>query len=156
MTRYRVRQLALRGICHATESYKLVQTALLYLIPPSLHTLGLEVTDAFGSFSNSIKIMSLTVNKQANLRKIFRFWFQELSPENREVLINGIEDGCNEEDREIVFRLDKGKACESIVRLSKGSYTIHVAIKFEVHGKADCATLCSLLFSQGDLNKSSN
>jgi len=112
-----------QAYCHATEDLERVKRAVENLAGEELE---FEISDAEGYYGNPIKILEAKLSRNRDIDPFFEKLPNSLIKELRKELSRRIDERCN-----FFFRVDKGKAYEDEIVLTKGSNSIRVRARVE-------------------------
>ena len=108
---------------HATEDLERVKKAMENLAGKELE---FEISDAEGYYGNPIKILEAKMSRNQEMDDFFERLPGAFIKELREELDRRIDKRCN-----FFFRVDKGKAYEDEIVLTKGGNSIQVRARVE-------------------------
>ncbi len=112
-----------QAYCHATEDLKRVKDAVENLAGKELE---FEMSDAEGYYGNPIKILEAKISRNREMDDFFESLPDTLVKELRKELDRRIDERCN-----FFFRVDKGKAYQDEISLTRGSNSIRVRARVE-------------------------
>ncbi len=112
-----------QAYCHATEDQERVKEAMENLAGRELET---EISDAEGYYGNPIKILEAKISRNPEMDAFFEDLPEPILKELHDEVERRIDERCN-----FFFRIDKGKAYEDELALTRGGNSIRVRARVE-------------------------
>ena len=130
MANLRVHHVRITTFIHATEDEDKVLEAIATFIPEEIDDddVIFDIDETTGFFGNPIKVVNVEIKRSRAVRKFIDYFKELLSEEDREYLLENLDEKVDEEGT-LYVRFNKQKAYLGEPEIDEGGDTIQVRIK---------------------------